>query len=135
MFNPAWGIQANLREQGIQFPATAVIRSALDRYQTHYRRPVAAYYCLDGSGSMADNGGWDGVEDAAHQIFDQEKAAANFLQTHPQDRTTVAIFNTGIAHRRPGIGQIGAGLVNPPLACFEKAGAALAATLARTTPG
>jgi hypothetical protein len=40
-------------------------------------------------------------------------------------------INTGIAHRRPGIGQIGAGLVNPPLACFEEAGRALAAELAR----
>jgi Protein of unknown function (DUF1116) len=38
-------------------------------------------------------------------------------------------INTGIAHRRPGIGQIGAGLVNPPLACFEEAGRALVADL------
>jgi len=28
--------------------------------------------------------------------------------------------NTGIAHRKPGIGQIGAGLVRPPMACFEQ---------------
>jgi hypothetical protein len=35
--------------------------------------------------------------------------------------------NTGIAHRKPGIGQIGAGLVRPPLACFEQALEALAA--------
>jgi hypothetical protein len=41
-------------------------------------------------------------------------------------------INTGIAHRRPGIGQIGAGLVNPPLVCFEEAGRALAAELALT---
>jgi Protein of unknown function (DUF1116) len=40
-------------------------------------------------------------------------------------------INTGIAHRLPGIGQIGAGLVNPPLQCFEAAGRALAAELAR----
>jgi len=40
-------------------------------------------------------------------------------------------INTGIAHRLPGIGQIGAGLVKPPLACFEEAGAALVAALAR----
>jgi hypothetical protein len=40
-------------------------------------------------------------------------------------------INTGIAHRRAGIGQIGAGLVNPPLACFETASRALAAALAR----
>jgi Ca-activated chloride channel family protein len=96
VFNPAWGIQANLREQGIQYPSAAVIQSALDRYQTHYRRPVAAFYCLDGSGSMASNDGWSGVEKAAAQIFDQDKAAVNFLQTHPQDKTTVAIFNSGL---------------------------------------
>lgn len=31
------------------------------------------------------------------------------------------IFNTGIAHRDPGVGQIGAGLGRVPLACFQKA--------------
>jgi uncharacterized protein DUF1116 len=44
-------------------------------------------------------------------------------------------INTGIAHRKPGIGQIGAGLVNPPMACFEGAGRALAAELARVDRG
>ena len=29
--------------------------------------------------------------------------------------------NTGIAHREAGIGQIGAGLVRPPLEIFEEA--------------
>ena len=29
--------------------------------------------------------------------------------------------NTGIAHRRPGIGQIGAGLVRPPMEIFQEA--------------
>jgi FdrA protein len=40
-------------------------------------------------------------------------------------------INTGIAHRLAGIGQIGAGLVTPPLQCFEAAGLALAAALER----
>lgn len=31
------------------------------------------------------------------------------------------IINTGIAHKNPGIGQVGAGLVNPPMKCFEDA--------------
>ena len=34
-------------------------------------------------------------------------------------------INTGIAHREPGVGQVGAGIVNAPLACFEQAIAAL----------
>ncbi|HLE23022.1 MAG TPA: DUF1116 domain-containing protein [Anaerolineales bacterium] len=30
-------------------------------------------------------------------------------------------INTGIAHRQPGVGQVGAGLVRPPMAMFEQA--------------
>lgn len=36
------------------------------------------------------------------------------------------LINTGIAHRKPGIGQVGAGTVRAPLACFERALEALA---------
>ncbi|HEV2440704.1 MAG TPA: DUF1116 domain-containing protein [bacterium] len=35
-------------------------------------------------------------------------------------------INTGIAHRRAGIGQVGAGLVRPPRICFEAALRAMA---------
>lgn len=101
VFNPAWGIQATINEQGIQYPSAPVIQAALDRYQTRYRRPVNAYYCLDGSGSMVDNAGWEGVRAAAHQIFDQDQAAVNLLQSHPEDVTTVAIFNSEITGGSP----------------------------------
>jgi hypothetical protein len=37
------------------------------------------------------------------------------------------VINTGIAHRKAGIGQVGAGTVHPPLSCFEQALEALAA--------
>jgi hypothetical protein len=36
------------------------------------------------------------------------------------------VINTGIAHRKAGIGQVGAGTVHPPLSCFEQALEALA---------
>ncbi len=39
------------------------------------------------------------------------------------------VLTTGIAHRQAGIGQIGAGIVRAPLACFTPALAALAETL------
>ena len=42
---------------------------------------------------------------------------------------TTPVANLGIAHREPGVGQIGAGYVRAPLACFEMALDALAATL------
>jgi len=31
------------------------------------------------------------------------------------------VINTGIAHKEPGVGQVGAGIVRAPLACFEQA--------------
>jgi hypothetical protein len=31
------------------------------------------------------------------------------------------VIDTGMAHREPGIGQVGAGIVHPPLACFVEA--------------
>lgn len=33
----------------------------------------------------------------------------------------VPTINTGIAHREPGVGQVGAGIVKAPLKCFEQA--------------
>jgi hypothetical protein len=41
------------------------------------------------------------------------------------------LINTGIAGRRPGTGQIGAGTVRAPLACFEQALTALVAIVSR----
>ena len=38
-------------------------------------------------------------------------------------------INTGIAHKEPGIGQVGAGVVRAPMACFEQAVRALAGRL------
>ncbi|HEX4114109.1 MAG TPA: DUF1116 domain-containing protein [Stellaceae bacterium] len=42
------------------------------------------------------------------------------------DTGILPIVNTGIAHKAPGIGQIGAGITQAPLACFTQAVAALA---------
>jgi hypothetical protein len=39
------------------------------------------------------------------------------------------VITTGIAHRRAGVGQIGAGIVRAPMACFTQAVLALAAEL------
>jgi hypothetical protein len=38
-------------------------------------------------------------------------------------------INTGIAHREPGVGQVGAGVARAPLACFDRALAAFARSL------
>jgi len=44
----------------------------------------------------------------------------------------VPAINTGIAHKEPGIGMVGAGLVTPPVACFRDAARALAEKIALT---
>ena len=41
-------------------------------------------------------------------------------------------INTGIAHKKPGIGQVGAGIVRAPMVCFEKALVAFAEGLGVT---
>ena len=41
----------------------------------------------------------------------------------------VPTINTGIAHRDPGVGQVGAGVVKAPLKCFEQALVAFAETM------
>jgi hypothetical protein len=45
------------------------------------------------------------------------------------DSGILPIINTGIAHKKAGIGQIGAGITTAPMQCFNDAVAALAATL------
>lgn len=37
------------------------------------------------------------------------------------DTNVLPVINTGIAHREPGVGQIGAGIARAPLACFASA--------------
>lgn len=92
VFNPAWGIRTDIKEQGISYPSAEVIEASLDRYHTRYRKPVNTYYCIDGSGSMHGDG-WDGITKAAHEIFNPERARINLLQTGPSDTTTVSVFN------------------------------------------
>ncbi|WP_067539671.1 substrate-binding domain-containing protein [Nocardia crassostreae] len=83
VFNPDWGIQSTLAGQPITFPASAVIEAALDKYQTEYRTPTDLVYCIDASGSMGDNGGWDGVLRAADLLFDPAESKKYLLQTGP----------------------------------------------------
>jgi hypothetical protein len=45
------------------------------------------------------------------------------------DSGVLPIINTGIAHKKAGIGQIGAGITTAPMSCFNEAIAALAARL------
>jgi hypothetical protein len=48
------------------------------------------------------------------------------------DSGVLPIINTGIAHKKAGVGQIGAGITTAPMECFTQALAALARTLPGT---
>lgn len=45
------------------------------------------------------------------------------------DSGVAPIINTGIAHKEPGVGQVGAGTVKAPIACFQQAVRAIASDL------
>jgi hypothetical protein len=45
------------------------------------------------------------------------------------DSGVLPIINTGIAHKKAGVGQIGAGITTAPMECFNHALAALAEKL------
>jgi hypothetical protein len=55
------------------------------------------------------------------------RGTATGIDVHKVIETAILpIINTGIAHKDPGIGQVGAGIVNPPWECFAEAIIALA---------
>jgi len=51
------------------------------------------------------------------------------------DSGILPIINTGIAHKKAGVGQIGAGITTAPMECFNRAIAALAETLQSASRG
>ena len=93
VFNPAWGINTRRVLSPIRFPGPAVVAHALDLYQTTFRKPSLTVYCVDFSGSMASNGGEQGVKSAMHLLLDQDKARGLLLQASPNDVTIVVPFN------------------------------------------
>ncbi len=63
---------------------------------------------------------------AEHKIFTMPSLDFRGTPTGIDIRKVVELgitprINTGIAHRQPGVGQVGAGLVRPPLAIFQQA--------------
>lgn len=61
-----------------------------------------------------------------HQVFtlpplDFMPTAAGIDMLKVIETGILPIINTGMAHKKAGVGQVGAGLVHPPMVCFEKA--------------
>ena len=98
VFNPAWGIQADRILSPFRLPAAEVIREALSLYQSEFRKPSFAVYCLDFSGSMAGKGK-EQLDQAMELLLDQERARRFLLQSGAEDRIVLLPFNDRLLAR------------------------------------
>ncbi len=95
IFNPEWGIDTNKYITPIKYPSTAVIKQALNLYQSELRKPVHVVFCLDYSGSMAGLG-YNQLTNAMQYIL-TDKAAENFIQFSSEDKIDVIPFASDVS--------------------------------------
>ncbi|HEY3285201.1 MAG TPA: VWA domain-containing protein [Armatimonadota bacterium] len=93
VFNPSWGIDAGRTLSPIRLPEAAVIKQALDLYQTAFRKPSLNIYVLDYSGSM-EGERIDSLKSAMGRILDQSRAGQYFLQASSRDVNVVIPFSS-----------------------------------------
>ncbi len=98
VFRPQWGIDVNSVIQPIRFPDTTTIAEALNLYQTAFRRPSCTVLAVDRSGSMEGNGERNANE-GLRTILNQSIAADFLIQGHPEDVTTIVLFNGDVINR------------------------------------
>jgi len=94
VFNPEWGIDTTKYISPTKFPSTAVIKSALNLYQTEFRKPIHVAFCLDYSGSMSGDG-YKQLMNAMDYILTDE-AANDLLQFSDKDKIEVIPFGTSV---------------------------------------
>ena len=91
VFNPDWGIDTTKYITPIKYPSTAVIRLALNLYQSELRKPVHVAFCLDYSGSM-EGEGINQLKNAMKYILTDE-ASKDFIQFSDKDKIDIIPFN------------------------------------------
>ena len=79
IFNPQWGIDTTKYIVPVKYPSTSVIKEALGKYQTEFRKPIHIAFCLDYSGSMAGSG-IKSLVNAMKYILDEKQASNDLLQ-------------------------------------------------------
>ena len=95
VFRPEWGIDVDRVIQPIRFPTADVIREALNLYQTAFRRPSCTVIAVDRSSSMSGMGE-ESANAGLRTLLNQTTAEQYLLQAHPEDRTTIVLFNEGV---------------------------------------
>lgn len=91
VFKESYGIDKNAYLSPIKYPASTVIKSALNLYQDLFRKPVAVAFCLDYSGSMSGQGNRQLVA-AMEKILDYALASEDMIQFSEQDQIFVIPF-------------------------------------------
>jgi Ca-activated chloride channel family protein len=91
-------IQADRVLSPFRLPSAEVIREALGLYQSEFRKPSFAVYCLDFSGSMAGKGKQQ-LEQAMELLLDQERAGSLLLAAGREDRVVVLPFSERLLGR------------------------------------
>lgn len=94
IFNPDWGIDTTKYISPLKYPSTAVIKEALNIYQSELRKPIHVAFCLDYSGSMSGDG-INQLESAMEYIL-TDKAAEDYLQFTENDIVDIIIFGSDV---------------------------------------
>ena len=91
VFKESYGIDKNAYLSPIKYPASPVIKSALNLYQDLFRKPSVVVFCLDYSGSMYGKGNEQLVA-AMEMILDYKLASEDMIQFSERDKIFVIPF-------------------------------------------
>ena len=97
VFNPEWGIDVKNILSPITLPSAQVIQTALDMYQTEFRKPSFTVFCLDFSGSMKGEGDRQ-LKHAMALLLDQNQAKKYMLSASSLDQIIVIPFSGSPKH-------------------------------------
>ena len=93
IFNPEWGIDTTKYLIPIKYPSTAVVKKALNIYQSELRKPTHTVFALDYSGSMSGTG-IQQLRSAMQFILTEEEASNNYLQFSEKDKISFILFSS-----------------------------------------
>ena len=124
--NPDMGDSAIMETIGLGAFAMAAAPAVAGFVGAGSARDAAAYTRTMAEIALARNPRW------TIPALDFEGVPAGIDLRRVVESAIQPAINTGIAHRKPGVGQVGAGIARAPLACFERALVAFAASLGVT---
>lgn len=91
-----WGFMPSPNVAFVPVPKRDVMREAIRAYALYYKNPADIVMCLDNSGSMQGNNGFEGLKDAISKITDLGWLAKNQLYPSEQDTTKIYLFGTQV---------------------------------------